>query len=132
MGSASVGGELQPEHAGADQSIHRIGGQRSQLFTAWTGSAQGLADAVHGIQKKFSLGRTLPGKRLRHFPPPCSSYDDFSAFDHDECTWSSSKFEEPFNDVWRTDKPRSQYVRRIIVVLAGERRDRCIGRSQRT
>src|SRR5262249_3996171 len=44
-------------------------------------------------------------------------YDDFSAFDHDECARSSSKFEERFNDDWRSDIPRSQYVRRIIVVL---------------
>src|SRR5262245_66589594 len=56
----------------------------------------------------------------------------YFAFDHDECAWSSSKFQERFNDDWRSDKPRSQYVRRIIVVLAGERRDRCIGRSQKT
>ena len=26
-----------------------------------------------------------------------------SSFDHDECDWSSSKFEERFNDNWRTD-----------------------------
>src|SRR5262245_60253886 len=70
LGATHLGGEFQPEHAGPNESIHRLGCQRCGLFTPCAGSAQGLADAVHGIQKKFSLGRTLPGKRLRHFPPP--------------------------------------------------------------
>jgi len=51
--------------------------------------------------------------------PSCG---DFFAFDHDECAWSSSKFEERFNDDWRSDKRRSQYVCRDHL-LAGERSD---------
>jgi hypothetical protein len=115
FGATHLRGKLQPEHAGLNESIYCIGGQRSQLFALWTGSAQRLADAVDGIQKKSSLGRALLGKRLRHFPPPASSYDGFSAFDHGECARSSLKFEEQFNDDWRTGKLRSQYVRRVIV-----------------
>jgi hypothetical protein len=36
--------------------------------------------------------------------------------------WSSSKFEEPFNDDRRTGKPRTQYVRRVIIT--GRRAER--------
>jgi hypothetical protein len=70
FGAAHLGGELQPEHAGANESFHRIGRQRCELLAPWTGSAQRLADAIDGVQEEFSLSRALLGKRLRHFPQP--------------------------------------------------------------
>jgi hypothetical protein len=70
FGAAHLLGELQPEHAGLNESIYGVGRQRSELFALRTGSTQPLADTVDRIQKKFSLGRALLGKRLRHFPPP--------------------------------------------------------------
>jgi 4-hydroxyphenylacetate 3-monooxygenase len=42
--------------------------------------------------------------------------------------WSSSKFEEPFNDDRRTGKPRTQYVRRVIVT--GRRAERLMYRQK--
>jgi 4-hydroxyphenylacetate 3-monooxygenase len=42
--------------------------------------------------------------------------------------WSSSKFEEPFNDDRRTGKPRTQYVRRVIIT--GRRAERLMHRQK--
>ncbi len=70
FGAAHLRGELQPEHAGPDESLNCLRGQRSQLLALWTGGAQRLADAVDGIQKKSPFGCPFLGKRLRHCLPP--------------------------------------------------------------
>src|SRR5262249_9301029 len=44
-----------------------------------------------------------------------------AAFDHRECAWSSSQFEQPFNDDRRSGKPHAQYVRRSSIVRRTER-----------
>src|SRR5215468_4908900 len=66
-------------------------------------------------RRNFRLAPRSLGKASVIFRYLAPSYDDFSAFDHAECAWSSSKFEERFNDHWRSGKPRSQYVRRVVV-----------------